>query len=392
MSTRRRRRLAACVVLGLVLVGCTRPSGVDGDARTAEEAHAPEAGELRIKLEELVGLHAHLVAEAGRASGRPKDAAGAALAQSAEDVAAAVTEAAGVDGDDASALERAWGAYVATVVEPGKGAGERRRSQARVARKLATQLAAVTSTLEQQGVRRLLSEPLDKLGRHADAFAKRDHDEAYELEREAYADMVTLGGAVAAGIIEGDRDRYPGPRSTGAIELHSALRQLFGEHALLTATTTRRGVVAARDFPAAAAALNGNTADLSKAVESIYDDASAFTAQWRDRIRLFAEHAAALGDGRKEDANRARGRIVRVSGRLAAMLERVSDGGIAGDDSTRVLRQLDRALLAHTEDFAAKRFDDAERAKQRAYGSAGILAEVIAAAVAQQQPDAYPSR
>lgn len=395
MSTGSRRRVAACVALAMLAAGCTGPEEVNREptppATEQASAAAPEAGELRVRLEELFGLHAHVVAEASRTSGRAGASAGNTLEHSAEEVVAAVTAAASAEDTAASRLERAWTAYVATV-ERNEDSAAARRSRSRVARRLARALADVTETLEAQGVRLLLEEPLDTLRRHTAAFEREEYARAYALEREAYADMVTLGGAVAAGIIESDKERYPGPRSAGAMELQSALRQLLGEHALLAATTTRRGITASDDFAAAAAALNGNTADLSGAISSLYDGASSFEASWRDRIRILAEYAAALGDGRRRPAARARRQAERLPERVASVLEQVSAQDVEEGEATRLLRELDLALLAQAEAFSRNRFGAADEAKQEAYGAALALADIIAAAAAEQQPDAFPTQ
>ncbi|MPZ72225.1 MAG: hypothetical protein GEU74_03195 [Nitriliruptorales bacterium] len=393
MTTGGRPQIAAYVVAALLAAGCTDDASVDGRSTEPAIQHAvtvaPEAGELRIRLEESFGLHAHLVAEADRTSGRAGRAAAAALEQSAEEVVRAVADAA--DGGDAATarLEQTWATYAAGV----EGSPSRRsdRQRARAARRLAAALSQVTDRLEQQGVERLLRAPLDKLARHARSFAQRDHEQAYALEREAYAEMVTLGGAVAAGVAEDDPRRFPGPRSTGALELRSALRQILGEHALLTATATRRGMTASREFASATAALNGNTADLGNALRSFYRDAPAFEAQWRDRISVLAEYAAAVGDDRNRAARRARRQTRHEHRRIGGILERLSAGEVAEVDGVRAVRQLDTALLHQIDAFGGERFEQAERNKVQAYEAALELADLIAAAAAEQKPEDFPT-
>jgi hypothetical protein len=393
-----RARLCAGAVLCLaVLVGCTsEPKGAPSDdpTPTAPAEVSTAAGTLRVDLEARFGLHAHLVAEAvgGPAASRKADLAAA--EESATAVAAALTRAvsAGKTSDD---LAQAWSALTAALAEVRKGADADDAEQA------AADAAddAVTATLDvvgegadQDGLEDLLRAPLETLVRYAQAVSSREREQSFELRRDAYAQMVTAGGTIAAGIIEGHAEEYPGPRASGALELRSALRQLLGEHAVLASTVARRGAAGAPDFDAAAAALNGNTTDLADALQSVYETpSSAFAAHWRDRISLLADYAAALGDKEDKAADRARTAVEGTARSVAASLAQATDDAVEPSDVAPALRKLDDALIEQTGAFADGELADADAATQQAYRQALKLADLVGEGIAAQQPDEFPS-
>ena len=238
MWSRRRTVAWLCVA---VLAGCTGSNPSDGPEGGVSETPAPtevptEAGDLRVELEGLFGLHGHLTADAVRATKGARDAAVAAAEDSAEALADALAGAVAPDGGTDSAasaasadddLADAWSAVTGALVEI-RTDGLASSADAAVDDAVAATLAVVGEGPDEEGLEDLLRAPLETLVRHAQAVEGQEREEAYELARDAYAQMVTAGGALAAGITEADPDTYPGPRNSGALELRSALRQLLG--------------------------------------------------------------------------------------------------------------------------------------------------------------------
>ena len=394
MWSRRRTVAWLCVA---VLAGCTGANPSDGPEGGVSETPVPTevptaAGDLRVELEALFGLHSHLTAEAVRAAKAARDAGVAAAEDSAAALAEALTGAvAGESEAGADDLADAWSDVTGGLVEI-RTDGPATSADAAVDQAVAATLAVVGEGPDQEGLEDLLRAPLATLVRHAQAVQGQERDAAYELARDAYAQMVTAGGAIAAGITEADPDTYPGPRNSGALELRSALRQLCGEHALLVVTVTRRGAKAGPDFDAAAAALNGNTTDLSDALQSVYETpAAAFSAHWRDRIALIAEHAAALGDKRDKDAQGARTAVQRAADSVGAALAQASHDAVGPRKLAAALRKLDDALLEQTEAFVDAAPAQADAAAQDAFRRGLKLADLLADGIARQRPEEFPA-
>ena len=387
-----RRRSHACAwVCVVVLAGCTGSNPSDGPDRVSETPVPTEvpsaAGDLRVELEALFGLHAHLTTEAIRGTKAARGAGVAAAEDAARALAEALTKAVS---DDSSAddLGDAWSEMTGALIEAGGGPS----SDAAIDEAVTATLDLVGEGPDEEGLEDLLRAPLNALARHAESVQDKQRDKAYELARQAYAEMVTAGGAVAAGITEADPQAYPGRRNSGALELRSALRQLLGEHALLAVTVTRRGAKAAPDFDAAAAALNGNTTDISDALESIYESPGpALEAQWRNRIALLAKHAAALGDQRGKDVPSAREAVEEAADAVGDALAQGTDRAVKPAKVAAALRKLDAALLEQTEAFVAADLTQADAATQDAFARALKLADVLAQGIARQQPDEFPS-
>ena len=90
---------------------------------------------------------------------------------------------------------------------------------------------------------------------------------------------------------------------TSAAELKAALNVLLQEHAYLAAAATG-AALGGRDaeFKSAAAALDANSVDLSKAIGSVYGSNAeqAFLALWRKHIGFFVDYT--VGTAKKDKA------------------------------------------------------------------------------------------
>ncbi len=94
--------------------------------------------------------------------------------------------------------------------------------------------------------------------------------------------------------------------STPAADLRAALDQSLSEHAYLAVVTMQKGIEGAEDFEEAAAALEGNTQDLTAAITSVYgEEAGAqFESMWSEHIGFFVDYVTATAEddeaGREE--------------------------------------------------------------------------------------------
>ena len=84
-----------------------------------------------------------------------------------------------------------------------------------------------------------------------------------------------------------------------AAQLRVDLDRLLAEHAFLTIEQMRSGLANSPDFAAAAAAVEGNSADVTAAIASIYGPGAAdpFGDIWRSHIGYLVDYSIALRDG-----------------------------------------------------------------------------------------------
>jgi len=124
------------------------------------------------------------------------------------------------------------------------------------------------------------------------AMSGPNFDTAYADIREAYKHMYDTGDVLTGAIAT-----QKGFAETGnkAADVRITLSRLLGEHALLAAVATTKGLGGAADFGAAGAALDKNSADLGDVIGSVYGDAAKneFLKQWRDHIRMFVDYTTA---------------------------------------------------------------------------------------------------
>ena len=399
---RARRALASGALVAIAVAGCTNEAPVDGDPSAEPSASvdldATEAAELRLRLEQQFALFSAATVAVVREPQGSVEAATAAFERSVDELAGSVEEA--YDRQAAQDLVRIAGRYPNALADHAEAVRTERRPATsrqavmRLPMELAVHMASVTDDgMEEEGTAALVRAPTLSLLQVAAAEAEGDFETAYARQREAYAAMVSVGRAFAAGISEQQPDTYPGLRNTGAIELQSALQQLLGEHAVLAGDVLRRGLRSARDFDAAAAALNGNTEDLTTALDSIYgDDATQFGVLWRERISTLAESAVAISEKRTKRAARLRATLARTDAELAGELASMTEDRIAEEDAVGHLRSLTRNLLQHAAAAAAKEFDRAHEAAGGAHADGAALAEVVASGIAEHRPADFPAR
>ena len=378
------RYLLAATLLGVVLLpACTPEQGVDDEAtESVSEQEAPTAaGDLRLELEQGFGLHAHLLIEASRRG----EGAQEALERNTTALAGVVGEA--YDDEAASDFGDAAGVYARALSDDPDAIGDAQEL-------FAETLSDVTgATMDRDGTIELVAAATDSLVEAIAAGEAREHDDSYAARREAYADMLDLGRAFAAGITEDQPDDYPGLRSSGVLELRSALRQLLGEHALLAVTLTRRGAAGAPDFPAAAAALNGNTEDLVRALRATYGtDVASFDRAWRKRIEALADYTVAAAAPDDKALAAARAALRRSDAEVAEALETLTDTTLPADGVLPDLERCSAALVRQVDAWVKQREAPADRELERAYTPAAEVATIVADGIAAHRPQDFPER
>ena len=130
---------------------------------------------------------------------------------------------------------------------------------------------------------------------------------------------VTAGPAAAA---------THGPTSaTKAAELRAGLNSLFREHIFLAAAATG-AALDGRDaeFKAAAAALDGNSVDIAKAIGSVYgkDAGEAFLPLWRKHIGFVVDYTVGVATKDSSKADKAVSELIQYTQDFGAFLSSAS--------------------------------------------------------------------
>ena len=375
--------LAAILFAAMALGGCTPDRGVDGGAteQPSEPPIATAAGDLRLQMEQRFGLHAHLLIEASRTDAGME----ASLERNTATLAGLVGDA--YDDEAAADFGDAVAAYGRALADDPDAIGDAQE-------RLAEELSGITgATMDRAGTQELVESATDSLVEAIAAGEAREHETSYAARREAYAAMLDLGRAFAAGITEDRPDDFPGLRSSGVLELESALRQLLGEHALLAVTVTRRGATGARDFSAAAAALNGNTEDLVRALRATYGaDVEPFEQAWRRRITAVADYTVATAGEDQEAQQAARSSLRRSDDAVAKALQTLTEEPLPSKDTLAVLERCSDATVRHVDAWVAQRQEPADRHMERASTLSAELATVVADGIATHRPEDFPER
>ena len=169
---------------------------------------------------------------------------------------------------------------------------------------------------------------------------------------------------------------------------------LLSEHAIIAVQVMRNGVTGAPDFDASSGALGGNTDDLTAAIESVYgaDAGAAFRTQWEAHIGFFVDYTVGVVTDDQAGQDAALDELAGYREDFAAFLDSATGGNApAGRVSDALQAHVDQ-LVAALDTYAAGDFEAAYAAEREASAHMFMTGEVLAAAIAGQVPDQFPSR
>jgi plastocyanin len=270
------------------------------------------AAGLRVALNNLFAEHVYLAARAtsGALGNRQAEfeAAAAALDANSVDISKAIGLAYGPDAE--AAFLPLWRAHIGMVVEytQGKALKDEAKQQKAVndlvgyTQDFGAFLASANENLPKDAVAMLVKDHVLTLKDVIDAQAEGNQDKVYETLRTAMAHMQMVADPVADATAKKFPDKFGGQAVTPASSLRVALNRLLAEHVFLAASATG-GALGNREaqFKAAAAQLDANSVDLSKAIGSAYgpDAEAAFLPLWRSHIGMVVDYT--VGKATKDE-------------------------------------------------------------------------------------------
>jgi hypothetical protein len=360
----------------------------------------PAPAELTAQVEALLGQHSVLAADMmrGRLRGDPDfaQAANAALGNNTDAIGQLVGSLLG--GQAETRFTSVWATHVVALVNYARGLVDRDeavRGEARTA--LGTYESEVADffadgsggRLSRAAAEASLRTHVEHLLQQADAYASGDYAAAYRITREGYRHTFELGRTLADAL--GSPGASTASRSP-TLRLRSELGRLLGEHVALVVTAMRAGAADAPDFPAAGDAVNGNTRDLTDAIDSLFGTQAAvqFQALWTDHVNALMTYTAgvAVSDARRRAD--ALANLRSFEERFAGFLYAATQGRLDSPELAKAFLAHDRMLLRQVDVYAAKDYQQAHNIAYSTYQDmlhlAEQLSDTISATIAAQLP------
>ena len=216
-------------------------------------------------------------------------------------------------------------------------------------------------------------------------------DTVYEA---ASMHMPMTATALAGAIAAQDPDVFPGDVESPGAMLQQTLVDGLDSHVYLASIAVYTGVVNGLDSPefkAAAATLDQNSVDLSKAIGSVYgpDAEEQFLGLWREHIGFFVDYAAGKATGDEKMANKAQQQLDAYTADFAAFLE--SATGLPADAGQDALAMHVASLSAAIDAVVAGDGDTFDQVYAAAHEHMPMTAQALAGAIAAQNPEEYPA-
>jgi hypothetical protein len=411
------RSRTGLVALVTIVVAAAASCGPGTAARSGSSAAPPTAGQhamsvaaatvaqaspkqLRAQFEQLLGLHALLAVRQMRSvvAAAPdfQQVAGASLQQNTDALRRLVASAYG--GAHADRFTPLWQRHLADLMAYAKGVAGNDTAATKTARVLLLADAdAYGSWLAGASKGRVQASDaaagvrlhVEDLMRQADAYAFRDYQQAYRIERAAYEHMFTAGASLAKASVT--------PEVAVGLDapperLRSAFAMLLGEHLELIIDAQRATFAGAPQFQAAAAQVNANTTALTKAMGAIVGPrkAAEFQQAWANHVEGLLAYTAATAGNDQAGKTQAKQNLDGFAERLALYFSDIVRNRLATDPLTDAITAHDAHLINHVDAYAAKDYARAQQLELEGYqqmlGVANTLVGAIQRTVKPQLP------
>ena len=430
---RHARMLVLALAALLALAACSpgeEPEAEDSPPPTPDETEPAEpeeadselpADDLRLTLEQQLGAHASLAINAmrnGLAGAEEFEESAAILERNTTDLTSSIELVYGAEGADA--FEQMWSEHIGFFVQYTQGlAADDQAMQDEALAQLEQYRqdfgdfieTASEGNIPGDAVAEGLQVHVDQLVEQIDAYDQQDFATAYRLERDAYAHMFETAQALAGGIAAQFPDRFPSDahdqvslgghaatvrpvqaeEQVAAIDLQSLLGQQLGEHALLAQSAMRKGFAGAPDFDESAAALDGNTQNLTDSIELVYgaEGADAFEQMWSDHIGFFVDYTVGLAGGDEQQRDEALAQLEQYRQDFSDFIDEASEGNIPGDAVADALQVHVDQLVGQIDAYAQDNFEDSYLQTYEAYNHMFETAAAFAGGITEQFPQRF---
>ena len=220
-------------------------------------------------------------------------------------------------------------------------------------------------------------------------LGKREGNPFVELKKAA-SHMPMIANALAGGIA--DDQGLEGDVTAPSAQLQSTLTHGLNEHEYLAGIAVAMGVAKGADSPefeAAAAALDENSVDLSKAIGSVYGDAGGkqFLELWRTHIGFFVDYTLAGGEG--AEAKKAKKNLDGYRSDFGAFIEGATEGALSKADVEGALKPHVEATLDAIDAVLGKSKANPFLELKEAAHHMPMIASALSTAIVTQQPETF---
>lgn len=362
---------------------------------------AAAAGDLRVALDSLLTEHVVLATSATRAAlgGRSDEfqAAADALDTNSVDVSKAIGSVYGADAE--KAFLPLWRKHIGFVVDYTTGLAAKDQAKADQAVQdllaYATEFAAFLNTanpnIPKDAGADYVKDHILTLKAVIDDQAAGDVSKEFTDLRMAYMHMDGLAVVLAGAIAKQMPDKFEGAADSPAANLRSTLTMALQEHVALAAAATNAALGGRdKEFQAAAAALDANSVDFSKAVGSVYgaDAEKAFLPLWRKHIGFFVDYTTGVATKDQAKADKAVNDLVAYAQELSDFLT-TANPNLPQDVLGDYIKDHILTLKAVVDAQAAKDYAQEYTALRMAFGHMTGLSYPLTDAIVKQFPDKF---
>jgi hypothetical protein len=407
---------ALATLTAVAVVGCTSNDRNDAKETAAVATSTTAAGhhmttpadlpadasprEVRARFEQLLGQHALLAVRLGRSEvAKAPD-----LQQVVQSSLAANSEAlhqvvgATFDDSQADRFEQVWKGYTDNLAAYADAAASGNRSGTQEARTAlqnsckdwGTWLAGASGgRVQAAAATKNAQARVDELTAQVDAYAGKNYEQAYKLERDAYERTYGTGTTLAKASLP---TKQAAQVDTAPEQLRSAFAMLLGEHMELVVDAQRATFAGSPEFQAAAAQVNANTATLTKAMAGIVgpQKAAEFQRAWANHVEGLMAYTAAVADKDEAAKTVAKENLDGFAERLALYFSDVVRNVLTTDPLTEAITAHDSHLIDQVDAWAAKDYGRAQQVQDDGYqqmlGVANVLVDAVEKVMAKAMP------
>jgi hypothetical protein len=222
-----------------------------------------------------------------------------------------------------------------------------------------------------------------------DAYAAKNYDQAYRLERQAYERLFTSGVTLAKGSVSPKvAAGYDAPTE----KLRTAFAMLLGEHMEMVIEAQRATFAGQDQFKAAAAQVNANTAALTQGMAGIVgpQQAREFQSAWAEHVEGLMAYTAAVADTNTGAKSKAVGELNQLAVDLAVYFSHVVKNQQAVVPLTGAVTAHDTHLTEQVDAYAAKDYTKAQQMETAGYQQMLGVSDTLVSAIQRSVKAALP--
>jgi hypothetical protein len=222
-----------------------------------------------------------------------------------------------------------------------------------------------------------------------DAYAAKDYNQAYKLERQAYERLFTSGVTLAKGSVT---PKVAAGYDQPTEKLRTAFAMLLGEHMEMIIEAQRATFAGQDQFKAAAAQVNANTAALTQGMAGIVgpQQAREFQSAWAEHVEGLMAYTAAVADTNAGGKSKAVGELNQLAVDLAVYFSHVVKNQQAVVPLTGAVTAHDTHLTEQVDAYAAKDYAKAQQMETAGYQQMLGVSDTLVSAIQRSVKAALP--